>query len=197
MLYNRLPNKITKIFLDLDEVLVDFVSSAYSLMCKVHFNPATKDYIDFIDKFNLNEDYRTESWAKIKNEGPDWWTNLPKLEWADELWATANAACGTVAVLTAPGRLPEAASGKWQWAKNGIGRKNIILAGSKHLVASPGAILIDDRDKYITSWEEAGGIGIQLRRNWSSSGYFPEEIIYALKQYINKNKKLSIQNNRK
>lgn len=182
--YINYLNDIDRIFIDLDEVLVDFVGPAYDLICGETKNPDVRDYVKFLYLFNRDIDYRKQGFSKIGDQGPDWWANLPKLPWADELLATCKSVCDDVCILTAPGPLPSAAAGKLQWAMTNGLRHNIIITSIKTRLASPGALLIDDRDKYVIPWEEAGGRAIQVNREWSTGGMRPDKIIETLNLHM-------------
>ena len=46
-------------------------------------------------------------WDKIKALGADWWANLPKLPWTDDLWNAALETGAAVTVLSTPAYFPE------------------------------------------------------------------------------------------
>jgi len=177
-----MQKEVERIFIDLDEVLVDFVGSAYNLLFGDYSKASVNDCRVFLELLNNNKSYRDTAFDQIKKEGPEWWTNLPKLAWADELVAACKQQCDEVYVLTDPGPISEAATGKWQWAiENGFDG-HIILVRNKSILASPKSLLIDDRRKYILPWVDKGGKGLRLKRSWRDGfGYSPKELISLLK----------------
>ena len=179
MYCNVYGSLIERIYLDLDEVLVDFIGGAYSLLTGKNNTPTTKEYIDFIDKFDNDLEYGTWGRDKIRLAGSKWWRTLKKLPWADEL-LDASKCCGDVFLLTNPGIFSEAAQGKWEWASDNGFTGKIILASDKTCCASPSSVLIDDMKKNINPWIESGGIGLKLKREWSDKGISPKDIIGIL-----------------
>lgn len=180
-----LDREFDRIFLDLDDVLVDFVGSAYKLLVGNYKDTSIDDYTVFLDFLNKNRSYREKAFERIARGGPSWWTNLPKLPWADELISVCKKSCNNVYILTDPGPIAEAATGKWQWAiDNGLER-HILLVRNKSLLATPNSVLIDDRNRYIVPWIECGGMGIRMKRRWRKDfGYRPSEIIRMFSAYI-------------
>ena len=70
-----------------------------------------------------------------------------------------------VEILSAPARqIPEhSVLGKKLWCNRNLGKNivlNLIAADSKQKFAAPNHILIDDKEKNIQRWKNAGGIGI-------------------------------------
>ena len=65
-------------------------------------------------------------------------------------------------LLSAPSRNNESRLGKRMWAKRNLPGVKLILsfANNKKNYANENSILIDDREKNINQWKEAGGIGI-------------------------------------
>jgi hypothetical protein len=184
MLYDRLPKKINKIFIDLDDTLVDFIGEAASLLGirEVSTEQDKKKLCEIV----FSEGMQPELWARINKAGPEWWASLPKLPWADELWKVANQACDDVIILTSPGRhtgAETAAMGKVMWSLKQFKDNYVMLAYRKYMCSHPGALLIDDWDKFTVPWEKRGGTAIQLYREWNSKGYTYDEIIEALNRY--------------
>ena len=51
-------------------------------------------------------------------------------------------------------------SGKKMWVKNNMPGVQLYIENDKYKYAEPDAILIDDMEKNVEAWKEAGGIGI-------------------------------------
>lgn len=174
--------KIDKIFVDLDDTLVDFVGSAARLL-NVGIIDGKVDYKYFWGYLGDKAGQRS-LWKNINKAGPEWWESLPKLPWADNLWQAACTSCPDVIILTSPGKsvgAEIAASGKLRWVFKNYGAHNIIITPHKHMCSSPGALLIDDWDKFTIPWEERGGTALKIKREWSNTGYSPGAIIKMLK----------------
>ena len=105
----------------------------------------------------------TKFCAAQREEGNTIFDELDKMPGADFLWAYLVKY--NPDVLTATGYPEEKAKAeKIQWVMNNLSGYNRILTtisgADKHKYAAPNHILIDDRDKAILPWREAGGIGI-------------------------------------
>jgi len=184
MLYKVLPKKIEKVFIDLDDTLVDFIGTAFKLFNRssITSDSDIKKFWSFIEK----EDNNKSMWKKINSNGPRWWKELPKLPWADRLVEAANNACSDVIILTSPGNGPGsgvAAQGKIEWSLKNFGSNELVLAYKKYMCSSPGSILIDDWDKFTVPWSERGGTALTVKRPWTNTGYDVEDIIQALNKY--------------
>lgn len=182
----RLPY-IQRIFIDLDDTLVDFMGEFYKLLFGPDKKPTREQLIAVDRRLRAEPRFVDEMWTLIGREGPQWYENLPKLEWADRLLEAANKACPNVSILTSPGSRLQAATtahGKILWSIKEFGKNDIILAKRKYLCASYGFVLIDDNPYFLDKWEEYGGFPIHLSR-WFDNGYTPEEIIDSLLSYRN------------
>ena len=109
-----------------------------------------------------------EMWETIDTK--DLWLNLPLYREAQSFfWRIQE--YGNVTLCTKPSHNPEGAGAKRQWAQKHFGDKvpMIIVYGSKAPIAGPGKILIDDSDKNIEEWREAGGLGVLFPRPWNAA----------------------------
>jgi hypothetical protein len=187
LLFDDLPKPIKRIFIDLDDTLVDYLGSLYDLMWGKSMLHVERDLV----KFNqyLLDGGDSLMWKKLERVGPNWWFSLPKLPWADDLLSICYKICPDVAVLTSPGRSPKAAAGKLEWSFKHLGDNELILTKKKHMCASPGSVLIDDWDKFTVPWEQAGGFSIKLSREWSPQGYSAGEVISSLVKYHRETKR--------
>jgi len=109
-----------------------------------------------------------------------WWINLPKLPWADELWQACLATGATCVVLTTPGPFPESAYGKYVWVNEQLKTRNVLIGQPKEICAQPGTWLIDDRAGYGPRWESRGGRLLSLKRPWNPNGLSIDEILKTL-----------------
>lgn len=151
-----------QLFLDMDEVLADFIGGA----CRVwgtteaevlpHWTRGVWNIIPPLSRaLKLPELTEAEFWAPIVERGEDFWRSLPMLPWARELVDLVHKLSGgDWYVLTSPGPHPSALTGKARWLRGrlGIQHEQMIPTPHKHLLAAPGRILVDDREDNCRDW---------------------------------------------
>lgn len=152
-----------KIFVDLDGVLADFVAGTNKAMSQVY----GEDHIHDEDEYNRNSKYRSKMWTGLRKyqdeHGGEFWHELPLMKDAKQLWNYVSQY--PVEILTATGN-PEYGAGeqKYRWVAQHIDpnvKVNLTRKSSeKAAMAAPNHILIDDKEKSIQPWIQAGGIGI-------------------------------------
>ena len=159
-----------KVFLDMDGVLVDFVSAA----CRRHRMENPYENVKNLGiwavetVWGMSDD---DFMAPLK--GSDFWEGL---EWTADgrvILKMVEDAYGkeNITLLSRPPkRAPEAYAGKVQWILNNLPdyADKFLLGRDKNPCAN-GNILIDDYDRNINEWREAGGIGILVPRAWNSA----------------------------
>ena len=132
------------IFLDLDGVVADFDSHADACAKKTSDGKMNWEALDL-----------------------QWWVTMPAFAGAKKFYDDIKN-LAPVKFLTAPVLSEDCFFGKAKWVQNFVPEKgrwvlmDLIICPSqeKKNRAKPGAILIDDREKNIMEWVEAGGIGI-------------------------------------
>lgn len=166
MQLNEIENKKTyKVYLDLDGVLADFVKGVKKLI---------PDYDD--TEYQKDPQYRKKMWDAIGDytkSGGKHWTELDLMPDAMVLWDYVSRH-DDIEILSATGDTKTneyeyskakyaAEDQKREWVKKHLGdiKTNIVhRSPDKAKFAAPTHILIDDMQKSIGPWEEAGGIGI-------------------------------------
>ncbi len=142
-----------KIYVDLDGVIVDFADRAKE--------------ITGIDIDNAGKEDRNKFWKHIERhvrQGKPFFATMLPMEDAFKLWNYVAKHKPTI--LSATGHITGAGKEKQEWVRDhlgaGVAKSAIFVRNSRDKAqhASPTSILIDDRTKSITPWEEAGGIGI-------------------------------------
>jgi len=181
-----------EIFLDLDGVLVDLVAG----ICK-HFN-CDDPYSNEVNLGNYHLD-------KIFNMTPnEFWSPLGYDFWAKLDWMTgASAILGRlvryvpekqITLLTSPVATPGCVDGKLYWVRKNMPRftRRILVGSGKEAIAAPGKLLIDDYDKNVDAWIEAGGPAIQVPRPWNRLHALPtlNYVTNELHRYFNANQEL-------
>lgn len=168
--------KIEAIYLDMDGVLADFVTSSILALGRTpeEVLPRVKpgDYNGIYDALGMSE---SEFWKRIdalgggRAPGSLLWENMTPYPWRDKVLA----ACRKIAptwILTAPSRNPGSSFGKVAWLQEWLGAsfRDYVLAPRKWHLARPGALLIDDHDENVSKWRERGGEAILFPRLWNS-----------------------------
>jgi len=141
-----------RIFVDLDGVLADLDKHVKEItgMTFLQLRATGSGFAEFV--------------ADQREQGNTVFDDLDKMPDADVLWNYVKQY--DPAILTATGTPHEkAAAEKIRWVYDNLDGFSEILTtisgADKHKYAEPHHILIDDRDKSINPWREAGGIGIQ------------------------------------
>lgn len=137
---------MTKIFCDLDGVLVDF-ERGFEINNGMHPRSISEP----------------EMWKRI-NSRERHWHDLPALPGALQLWARISNYSPTILTGCPRGGFKIAEEGKREWCSRELGlHVPVITCFSKDKqlhMNEPGDILIDDMLKNCTRWEEAGGRAI-------------------------------------
>jgi hypothetical protein len=99
-------------------------------------------------------------WAPLTSAGAKFWITLKWMPDGKQLWNYIEKYKPTL--LSAPSREESSKLGKRVWVKRELPNATLVLrsAERKKEFANPNSILIDDREKNIKQWEDAGGIGI-------------------------------------
>jgi 5'(3')-deoxyribonucleotidase len=153
----------TRIFLDVDEVLANWLDACFAALgCPaedVHAEWAKTDPRPW-DVFGLLGVDASVAWARIHGHGSAFWANLEVYPWAHELVRLCTAHAPTT-LLTTASKHPCSYAGKAQWiARHFHGVPHLIGRGSKAACASPGVLLIDDSPHNCEAFIEAGGDAI-------------------------------------
>jgi hypothetical protein len=178
---------LNRIFLDVDDVLVDFTIATLKFLGCLEGDDGLEVYdptwkFDIVKAANI---LSTESngffhWpytqkAFWKGIPRNLWATLPKLEECDYLIQLASEIAGeeNVILLTSPINDPECAAGKMELIRDHFGffweNRQYMIGPPKWSCASENALLIDDSDKNIDAFRAAGGIGILFPRPWNSA----------------------------
>ena len=142
-----------EIYLDVDGVLLDFDSHAH-------------------DTGKYNES------GKMDYESLDyeWYQGLPEYDGARDFHRDLSD-IARVRFLTAPTMTPDYHRSRSEWVTEFLPKKGkfalldliICPARDKSLLAAPHRILVDDSEKNIKAWTEAGGIGIHHKGDYAET----------------------------
>lgn len=166
-----------RIFLDMDEVLTDFVGGA----CKAwgaepaavlaEWEEGKWDIVPPLSRALGREPLLTqdEFWRPI-NDNVLFWAGLKVLPWAQEVVALVRSLTDDWHVVSSPSYCDTSYMGKVQWLKRFFGPRfnRFCITPHKYCFAQPGTVLIDDRDSNVKSFIRAGGAGIVFPRYHNS-----------------------------
>lgn len=145
------------LFVDLDGVLADFVKGVTAMLGEPHDE----------NKYESDKNYRNRMWdtiEKYSHIGGELWYDLDLMPDAMTLWNYVKKYDPQILTATGTSTREHTANQKQRWVAEKLGR-NVKLnmtqtAREKAKYAHPNYILIDDKEKAIRPWKEAGGIGI-------------------------------------
>ncbi len=193
-----MPN-IDTVFVDLDGVLVDFVDSARrALIAKGVIEPISHEDMmakwprgnfEFHDVFNVPEG---KVWGALDRLGEDFWAEMEPTADFRELWSMLSIPFrsdnGHIVVCTSPSKDPGSAAGKIRWMERHIskGFRAFIVTPVKHMLARPGAVLVDDSDEKVNKFREHGGQAILVPRLWNSDHKFADNAAQVVKAELRK-----------
>lgn len=156
-------------FLDMDGVLADFVGG----ICQVHNRPSPYEDPRAYNEFDIEKLWGMtpeEFWVPVAK--PGFWIGLKKTDEADDIVDLACKYFGpkNVAILTAPANDPGCVPEKKEWIAKYYPqlKANILYGSAKRFLAGPDRLLIDDRDKNVANFRDAGGSAILLPRLWNA-----------------------------
>lgn len=171
--------KKQQILLDMDGVLVDFLSGALKALNR-NFNKTytIEEYADKFGQWGTYDFYgisKAEFWQSIE-ETPDFWYNLKPMPWYKELYSFLSE-MGDITIITSPSLDPSCAMQKLQWLDNYMNIKSdaVFMGSRKYLMAGNG-ILIDDYSENVNKFRLAGGEAILIPSNWNTNGLTFERI---------------------
>lgn len=147
---------------DMDDTLCDFVSQCL----KVH-NKSDMHYPRGVDvhqalEFGEAEKDHDDFWKPIHEAGEGFWAEMIVHSWCMELLHATRVICKEVKICSSPGRrrVPSVFTGKIRWLNRQAIYDEFLPIKSKHLLAAPGRLLIDDSEKNVEQFRAAGGMAI-------------------------------------
>ena len=173
-----------KCFLDLDGVLADFVGG----VCKAH-NRTCYDKPEHLGEFSLEKCWGISAeafWRPTNNW--DFWFNLEKTPEANAIVELAFSSFGekNVAILTSPSLDHSCVPAKRAWMEKHYPSlaKGMIFSWGKGVIGGPERVLVDDRDRNVEDWNEAGGCGILVPRPWNKYHLYSHMAFRFVKEEI-------------
>ncbi len=155
--------RITDIYLDIDDVLVDFRGQALAAHGISHVDVDMTNPVLCVG-MGLTQD---SFWSRCR--GQTFWETMPWLPWGREIIELVQLAPVTSWLLTSPSADPGSWAGKYAWVKNNLPGKieTLIMAQQKVALAGPGRLLIDDREDVCDQWIGKGGDAILVPKPWN------------------------------
>lgn len=156
------------LLVDMDGVLVDFVTAALRLHGRMDVEenwPAGT--WDFPTVLGISD---REFWHPIHEAGAEFWASLTSYPWCDELLSLI-ADSGNWSILTSPSHDPYCSAGKIRWLQERFGRgfRNFLVGPPKWLCARPDQLLIDDNDSNVRNFRARGGQAILFPQPWNEN----------------------------
>jgi len=166
--------KVNVVFLDLDGVMADFIGGVMrEFALEYDYNnwpwPVGPDGWNWFEQFGVTPDEvdaicTAEFWANLE------WMHDGRLIF-ESVRSYAGLTGVPISLLTTPMTNIYSTVGKLIWIRGHLGdewRKTaLVTQAPKAIFARKGALLIDDRDKNVEEWQEAGGVAILVPRPWN------------------------------
>lgn len=169
-------------FLDMDGVLYDFVGSA----CAAHSLKSPYGSTNCAGIFEMETCWgmtEEQFWAPIKTR--EFWEFMPKTPEADDIVAFLVSKFGeeNICILSNPSSQDNSIGGKKAAIKRDYPflEKKMLFGSAKQFLSGPGRVLVDDRDKNIIGFEEFGGVGITVPRDWNRMYLRKNDVMQEIK----------------
>lgn len=170
----------SKVFLDMDGVLVDFVGGLHTAL-GVDYDP--KNYPYEASKYDMFEDLcaKTNGRVSMDNlyracDSREFWANLKWDPMGKEILDSIAKVYDMdydkkICICTSPMANPDAWAGKVEWLNKNLGwcKHIAIMTAPKHLLAKPGAVLIDDKDSNVEQFQKHGGAAFLVPQPWNTA----------------------------
>jgi 5'(3')-deoxyribonucleotidase len=168
------------IFLDMDGVLCDFVSAAFSAH-GVTFKPDEYPRGEFACE-KIIGCTSSEFWRRIDFAGEYFWENLEPYPWAKSLFEELQL-IDEVIIATSPSRSPASYAGKRRWLRHmGMHGVQSMFGSRKYLMAKPGRVLIDDGEHNVKPWIREGGQAVLVPQPWNHAEPVADMVEHVLSQ---------------
>jgi hypothetical protein len=136
-----------KIYCDLDSVLADF----------------DRQYLNYFGmSIKEMEMLKGRIYAEqlIEDAGKTFWSTIPPTKDCSALWTFLNKNFKDVEILSSPGSYTHSIAGKREWCDRELGDWSGHFEKNKSKYAKPNTLLLDDYQKNINKFRDAGGLAI-------------------------------------
>ena len=175
---------INTVFLDVDGVLASFRRGICNALGKSY------DYATMSDKWCFWEDWPDVTFEMVNDICTfKFWQNLFWMHDGHEILRSLfpKFELEQVYLLTTPMPNLESASGKMMWVNDNLSiylKRTIIIQAPKHLLARSNTLLIDDKDKNIDKFIEAGGRGLLVPRPYNRAHLQANRTVEVVKEFL-------------
>lgn len=140
-----------RIFLDMDDVLVDFKGGWCNFNGRKRDCPETQEHWRVWSAGGDTSRFSQEFFFNGIDGNEDFWTGLEPLPWMEDLVSLVDQVSPDWHVITSPGPCDTTYSGKVKWLKRYFGNffDRFCITPHKYLFAQPGTLLIDDRESNV------------------------------------------------
>lgn len=154
--------KISAVFVDMDEVLTDFVGAALEVhgwTREAYNRKVQKTSSPVATTLGLT---RAMFWEPIAQRGVQFWRDLRPTPWFSDIMAFLQGLPCPWFVVSSPSNQVWAYTGKIMWLHDHIGPDfdRFVSTSHKYLLAHPGCILIDDSEENCRYFGSYGGDAI-------------------------------------
>lgn len=170
------------ILLDLDGVFVDLHPEVLAVhgIDRARIDEIQPGNWNMYQSFGMKTDH--EMWGHPTIQTREFWANLPKTPWADELMAVIDSffAKDEQCFLTKPlPSSPLSAAAKMDWLAKHYPDRQYLIGGGKKFCAAPNRFLLDDADHNISDFSKCGGHGILFPRRWNKLHFVKDPVNYV------------------
>jgi 5'(3')-deoxyribonucleotidase len=157
-------SQIRTIFLDVDEVLANWIGSLLRLLKRdetevlAHWGTLSPRPWDVVEVLGVSGN---TVWRAVDEAGAQFWHDVEPFAYCHELFDLCRSTAPTY-LLTSPSKHPSSLAGKLAWMQRVFGRdfRDYLVGPAKHACARPDALLIDDSLANCSKFAAHGGHAI-------------------------------------
>lgn len=173
-------------FIDMDGVLADFLGDAFRL--HNHSNPYNSGLVgevDLVTYLGLRD--RDQFFKDMDFE---FWANLPTTAYCHDIISAIYSKIDRrdTAILSSPAKHPNCIAGKLEWINRHVPfySNRYVFAHNKYFCAGEHKMLIDDFERNVVEFIEAGGEAFLLPTLWNSRYAEVNDAIPLLTEFLDK-----------
>lgn len=171
-----MPSKIRRLLVDMDEVLADFIGGACRLYgadpatVLSHWTPGRWGCFGPLSAALGVCMTEGDFWARLDGN-EDFWAGLEPLPWMRDVVALADEAADEWIILSSATWCPSSRTGKMEWVRRHLGwsrreaAERLCCFPRKHMFASNGVTLLDDKEEAVVRFILEGGDGLVFPRH--------------------------------
>ena len=163
---------MSSLLVDMDGVLVDFtggIFAAHGIEDPYQQGATGYDIANVVHEWGQIP--KDKFWLPCDDH--EFWANLPWTLDGKHLLEQCEKAADEVYLVTSPTLACWAYSGKAAWVQRHLPNysRRVLIGGHecRHLLARPGAVLVDDSEKNVQEFRGSGGTAVLVPRPWNSA----------------------------